>query len=88
MKGGYIIIDLKDVPITSGTGTTIKGIYERLENSYRKPVLIENLTLDTLEKRNTFVDVEVSESNFTFEAYGCTWVVTNEDLVTPTKKEG
>lgn len=81
-RGGYHIVDFKDVNITTAEGATIAGIYEEIEGSYRKAVLVSGVTIDGVEYRDTFVDVSHSENNYSFTAYGKTFTVTNEEKVT------
>lgn len=82
VKGGYKIIDFKDINIVTGTGATVTGIYESIEESHRKAILISGITIDGIEKPDCFVDCEIADSNYTFTAYGKTFTVTNADLVT------
>lgn len=82
LKGGYKIIDLKGVTIASEGGTTIAGIYNAIENNYRKPLLLSGVVIDGVEKADVFIEVTTTNSNFTFTAYGKTYTVTNADLVT------
>lgn len=44
-KGGYQIIDLKDVALTSATEETITGTYARVKNNNRKVFLLCGLTV-------------------------------------------
>lgn len=81
MKGGYQVVDFGDVNLTSD-GVTIVGIYESIEGTYRKALLVEGVTIDNVEKRACFVDCEAGEGNFTFTAYGKTFTITNDDKVT------
>lgn len=82
LKGGYKIVDFKDTNISSESGTTIVGIYNEIEGSHRKAILISGVTIDNVEYRDCFVDCESSENSFTFSAHGKTFTVTNEDKVT------
>lgn len=82
LKGGYKIIDFKDVNLTAGTGVKIAGIYEDVEKSYRKPLLLSGITIDAVEKPDCFVYCEVSEGNYKFTAYGKNWIITSADMVT------
>lgn len=82
LRGGYHIVDFKDVNITTETGATITGIYEEIEGAYRKAILVSGVTIDGVEYRDTFVDPTSSDNNFTFSAYGKTITVTNENKVT------
>lgn len=81
MKGGYQIVDFRDVNITSEAGAVITGIYESIESTYRKALQVERVTLDGVEKRACFVDCEAGEGNFSFSAYGKTFTITPDDKV-------
>lgn len=82
-KGGYQIIDLKNVQLTSGTGATFKGVYEQIEGT-RKAILVSGLNVGGTEYHDTFVDFTVSNTTFTGTIYGKTITITDEDLVTVT----
>jgi hypothetical protein len=81
-RGGYKIIDFRDVDILTNGGATVTGIYEEIEKRRRKAILISGITIDGVEKSDCFVDCEVSGSNYTFTAYGKTFTITNADKVT------
>ncbi len=80
-KGGYQIIDLKDVKLTLGTGATFKGVYNQIEGT-RKAILVSGLNIGGTEYHDTFVDFTVSNTSFTGTIYGKTITITDEDLVT------
>lgn len=82
-KGGYKIIDFKDINITSGAAdaVTIAGVYNAIEDTHRKALMLSGLTLDNVEKPDCFIDCTVSESNYTFTAYNHTFIVDNADGV-------
>lgn len=82
MKGGYKIVDFKDVNITTDNGAVITGIYNGFENNHRKAVLISGVTIDGVEKPDCFIDCEIDDGNYTFSAYGKTFTVTAENNVT------
>lgn len=83
VKGGYRIIDFKDINIVSGgDAVVLTGVYDAIEDAYRKPLLLSGLTLDGVEKPDCYITCDVSESNFTFTAYGKTFTVTSENNVT------
>lgn len=44
-KGGYQIVDFKDEVLTSGSVTTITGVYSRIKNNNRKVFLLSGLTV-------------------------------------------
>lgn len=80
-KGGYKIIDLKDNSL-SNDAVTIEGIYEAIEGSYRKPLLLSGVNIGGTEKPDVFVEANVSGSDYTIVAYGGTLTITDEDSVT------
>lgn len=82
LKGGYDIIDFKDVNITTETGATITGIYNAIAASYRKALLVSGITLDGVEQRDCFIDCTHAENSYTFTAHGKTFTITNEDKIT------
>lgn len=83
LKGGYKIIDFKDAALTTGGGAvTIEGIYEAIEASYRKPLLLSGLNIDGTERNDIFATPTVSSSNYVFTAYGKTITITDADAVT------
>lgn len=82
VRGGYHILDFKDQNITTDAGATIVGIYESIEGSYRKAILVSGVTIDGVEYRDTFVNPTSGDNNYTFSAYGKTFTITNDDKVT------
>ena len=82
IKGGYKIIDFKDVNILTGDGATVPGIYDDIKNSHRKAIMVSGVTIDGVEKPNCFVDCEVSGSDYKFSAYGKTFTITSVNKVT------
>lgn len=81
-RGGYKIIDFRDVNIVTGDGATILGIYEKFEKTHRKIIMVSGITLDGVEKPDCFVYCEVSGSDYKFTAYGKTFTITSENKVT------
>ena len=82
IKGGYKIIDFKDVNIVTGVGATVPGIYDDIKKSNRKAIMVSGITIDGVEKPDCFVDCEVSGSDYKFSAYGKTFTITSENKVT------
>lgn len=81
-KGGYHIVNLKDQTL-SVEAVTIKGLYNDIEGSYRKPLLLSGLVIDGVEKPDTYVTAVISDGgSITISAYGKTITVTSEDAVT------
>ena len=92
-KGGYKLVDFKETNITLSTPLTIKGVYEAIENNYRKPICITGLVVGSVEKEDTFVNFEHGENVYN-GLLGMTAnnkvlfiTVTNEDAVTITENE-
>lgn len=82
LRGGYHIVDFKDTNITTDAGATVVGIYEELEGSYRKAILVSGVTIDGVEQRDTWVDPTHGDGNYTFTAYGKTFTVKSDETVT------
>lgn len=88
IKGGYKIIDFKDTPLTTGgSAMMITDIHQAIEGSYRKPLLLAGLTIDGVEKNDTFAFPEVNEGAFVFNVYGKTITVQDTDAVTITDQD-
>lgn len=67
IKGGYKIIDFKDTPLyVEGSTMMIEGIYDDIEASYRKPLLLTGLYIEDKEVNDQFAAPELSSSDFTF----------------------
>lgn len=81
IKGGYKIIDFKDTPFETGGATMIEGIYDTVEASYRKPLLLSGLTIDGIERNDVYATPSLSGSNYVFTAYGKTITITDTDAV-------
>lgn len=80
-KGGYKIIDLKDVNLVTDTKVKVNGVYNSIENSYRKPLLISGINLNGVEKNDIFITPNISGENYTFQAYGFNFTVLSEDTI-------
>lgn len=80
MNGGYKVVDFKDIDITAD-GDVVAGVYEEIEGSHRKAILVSGVTLDGVEQRDTFVDPVVNSGDYTFTAYGKTFTITKDDKV-------
>lgn len=82
IKGGYKIIDFKDSRLTTaGESVTIEGIYDTVEASYRKPLLLSGLNIDGIERNDVYATPTLSGSNYVFTAYGKTITITDTDAV-------
>lgn len=86
IKGGYKLIDLKDSKFTSGgDGITIKGIYNSIENSYNKPLILTGINIGGVEKNDVFVDFNDDSGSYVANISATEKItITNADLVTIT----
>lgn len=86
IKGGYKLIDLKDSKFTvGGEGITIKGIYNSIENSYNKPLILTGINIGGIEKNDVFVDFAVDSGSYVANISATEKItITNADLVTIT----
>ena len=84
IKGGYKLIDLKDSKFTvGGDGITIKGIYNSIENSYNKPLILTGINIGGIEKNDVFVDFAVDSGSYVANISATEKItITNADLVT------
>lgn len=82
VKGGYKIIDFKDVNITTAGGATVAGIYETIEHTHRKALMVSGVTIDGVEKPDCFISCDVADGSYTFSAYGKTFTISNADKIT------
>ena len=86
IKGGYKLIDLKDNKFTIGSdGITVKGIYNSIENSYNKPLILTGINVGGVEKNDVFVDFADDSGSYVANISATEKItITNADLVTIT----
>ena len=86
IKGGYKLIDLKDSKFTvGGDGITIKGVYNSIENSYNKPLILTGINIGGVEKNDVFVDFNDDSGSYVANISATEKItITNADLVTIT----
>ena len=83
IKGGYKLIDLKDSKLTVGDGVTIKGIYNSIENSYNKPLILTGINIGGVERNNVFINFSYDSDNYVANISATEKItITNADLVT------
>lgn len=91
MRGGYLIIDLKNKNFTPGVGMVVDGIYDRIEST-RKPIRLCNLVVDDKEMHDLDV-VFLGVSGSTYTALTIigetkyTLTINDIDVVTLTQSE-
>lgn len=81
-KGGYKIIDLKNKNLTTGAFTTIKGIYNSIEHSYQKPLILHGINIDGVEMNDVAITPTVTGQDYTIRAYANTYTISADDKVT------
>lgn len=87
-KGGYKIIDFKNVKLTvGGAGVTIPGIFEAVKNTYRKATLLSGLIIGDTVYPDEFGLFDLNGSSYKTVIHGTTTItITPADLVTVTNK--
>lgn len=85
-KGGYKIIDFKNnnISTSNADGVVISGIYDDIENTYRKSLLFSGIVLEGVEKADVFGSVTSGDNTFTVSLYGTTITIDNTDTVKAT----
>lgn len=93
MKGGYQIIDFKDIPLTvAGDAVEIPGIYATVSENhliYRNATLVSGLKVGDVAYPDFFVSIELDETDgneYKFVSHGTQTVTIGEgDLVKVTE---
>lgn len=65
MKGGYRIINLKKVALTSGVSATIPGSYESTENAFGKATMISGLVVGGVAYPDFYAPFVEGEGSYT-----------------------
>ena len=86
IKGGYKLIDLKDNKLTvDGDGVTVKGIYNSIENSYNKPLILTGINIGGVERNDVFIVFSYNSGSYVANISVTEKItITNADLVTIT----
>ncbi len=86
IKGGYKLIDLKDNKFTvGGDGITVKGVYNSIENSYNKPLILTGINIGNVERNDVFIDFSDDSGSYVANISATEKItITNADLVTIT----
>lgn len=64
IKGGYKIINFKGIPLNKDSKVTIEGIYESIENSYRKPLLFSGVNIGGVIYPDMFVQAILTSARY------------------------
>lgn len=86
IKGGYKLIDLKNNKFTvGGNGVTVKGIYNSIESSYNKPLILTGINIGGIERNDVFIDFSDDSGSYVANISATEKItITNADLVTIT----
>lgn len=89
LKGGYKLIDLKDNKFTvGGAGITIDGIYNSIESSYNKPLILTGINVDEVERNDISINFADDNGNYVADLSSKeTITITNANLVTIANKK-
>ena len=84
IKGGYKLIDLKGNKLTvGGGGVTVKGIYNSIENSYNKPLILTGINIGGSERNDIFIDFSYNSGSYVANISATEKItITSADLVT------
>ena len=82
LKGGYKIIDFKDINLVTGVGISITGVYDAIKSNYRKAILISGISINGVKMADSFIQLSVVSGNYTGTLYGKTITITDTDVVT------
>ena len=83
-KGGYQIVDFKNISLTAGDKTTVAGVYEAIKVNYNKRLVASGIVIGSTEYDDVTADAVVVGTDFVFRAYGYKFVVSSDDGVTVT----
>lgn len=65
VKGGYRIIDLHGMELSTSAPVTVPGVYEKIESSYGKPLLFSGINYGGMPRNDCFVAMAVDSGNYT-----------------------
>lgn len=81
IKGGYKIINLKNIPLNNESKTVIKGIYETIENSYRKPLLFSGVNIGGIIYPDMFIQAIITSARYEVVMNNVKLYITSDDGV-------
>lgn len=84
IKGGYKLIDLKDSKFNvGGDGVTVKGIYNSIENSYNKPLILTGINIGGVKRNDVFIDFSYNSGSYVANISATEKItITSADLIT------
>lgn len=84
IKGGYKIINFKNVNIETGNSAIITGVYDAIETSYSKALMLSGLMIDSVEQGDFFANYNLNDTAFEFNYNGGTLSINQNDEVSYT----
>ena len=81
IKGGYQIINFKNIPLNNESKTVIKGIYESIENSYRKPLLFSGVNIGGIIYPDMFIQAIITSARYEVVMNNVKLYITSDDGV-------
>ena len=81
IKGGYQIINFKNIPLNNESKTVIKGIYETIENSYRKPLLFSGVNIGGIIYPDMFIQAIITSARYEVVMNNVKLYITSDDGV-------
>ena len=84
IKGGYQIIDLKNINIVTDDtdAVTIPGVFEAISENNGKPTLLSGIKVDGDVLTDRFVEFTLSSGDYVTLINGSTLTITDDDEVT------
>lgn len=84
IKGGYKIVSLNGVGLMNAEGVIISGTYAKLENNYRKAIMLSDVTINGTEYPDMWPAVTIDGGSYVLDLGADLGkiTVTAEDLVT------
>lgn len=86
IRGGYKIIDFKDLELTPYEGLKIEGIYDSIEASYHKPLMLSGINIGGTTYMDRYCSPYLLGTAFVFDlSYNTTTIkikVEDTDVVT------
>lgn len=89
IKGGYKLVDFKNISIEpdAASATVIAGVYDAIESSYRKPIIITGLVVDDVEHADVWCNLISGSGAYTGMIDEYLLTITDDDEITLTTPE-
>lgn len=88
-KGGYLIIDLKNIDLNSDGGTynwsnnsgLLPYLYNVLEQNYFKQVLVTGIKINGIERNDVITTIYLNGTSYSFNVYGFTVNIVDKETM-------